>query len=151
MRYLKEFFRIIHELRTLFLLLSTQLISGVFTIIKDPPHYVYPDDDPYTQPFFYLVNVEVTPNTYLYFFFQRLGWILIGSYIVYTGQRFLTALWVFLVIQAADLIDYVLSYNWVWMYIGEAPISWNVLKCVVFMLAIANEFLTLSSKRLQIE
>lgn len=140
---------ILKNVRWLFLLLMTQLVSAVFTVIKEPSPYVYPDSDPDTHPYFLFSNIEVSDNSYWYFFFEHLIVIMFAWYILCNSSQFRTALLIFLMIQVVDLGDYLLAYGQIWFYVSHYPISWNVLKAVFFTLAIVNEVLMETERHLQ--
>jgi hypothetical protein len=132
---------VLYRIRWLFLLLATQLISAVFTLVKEPSPYTYPDNDPDTHPYFLLSDIEISDNTYWYFIFEHIIPIMVAWYILANATEFRTALKVFLLIHVVDLVDYLLAYGQIWFYVGEAPISWNILKVSFFSLAIINEVL----------
>lgn len=148
---MKLILHILGRIKGLLLLHATLLLSAVFTVFRLPRTETFPDDDPDTSPFFLWSDYEVTDNTYWYFGMEHLILVLFASYILYNGRDFITALQVFLFIQFIDLLDYVLVYGEIWFYASTFPVSWNVLKAVIFTLAIAAEVLTILERRLQNE
>lgn len=136
------------RIKGLLLLLATQLLSAVFTIIKEPRIATFPDEYPETHAYFLFSDYELTRSTYWYFMFEHLIVIIYAAYILITGVEFRTALRIFLLIQIIDLLDYLLAYGEIWFYASTFPISWNVLKAVFFSLAIANEVIQMTEKRI---
>lgn len=54
---------------------------------------------------------------------------------------------IFAIVNGLALLDYLTSYQKTWFYVGAAPISWNILKLVIFTLAIINEVILLVEAR----
>lgn len=169
-------FYIFKRLRGLFLLQFTLLMSAGFTIWRTGAFsYSYPDNNPDTYPFFcndeYLWakwcfnNVELLPGSYVYFLFEEIILFVLCLYILRKAIKandFVIAHAIFLCIQAVDIIDYLISYQKTWMYlgpftltlfdeeviIGPYPLSWNVMKAVIFSIVIVNEALTLLEEKM---
>lgn len=118
---------------------------------------MFPDDNPDTIPFFCntyipwaqwcLSDVELYPDMFIYFLFIHLSLLLLSVYIFLTGQEFKTALLIFCLVHVIDVIDYLVMYGQIWFYYRTYPISWNMVRNVVFLLAIFNEALNLISER----
>lgn len=134
------------RIKGLFLLLATQLLSAVFTLIREPRLAKFPDNDVDTHPYFLFSDYELTKGTYWYFMMEHIIVILYAAYILITGTEFRTALKIFLLIQIIDLLDYVLGYGEIWFYASTFPVSWNILKAVVFMIAIINEVILIKER-----
>lgn len=147
------------KLRSLFLLWTSLVLSAVFILIKDPTviERMFPDKDPNSIAFFCnnflpwaqwcLCDVELYPDTYLYFLFVHLGFLLLAVFIFFNGQEFKNALLIFVLIHTVDVVDYLVMYGQTWFYYSSYPISWNMLRVVVFSLSIFNESLNLISER----
>lgn len=149
--------RILNEVKGLFLLLLCLLSSAIFTLIRKPSNYKYPDDDPHTHPYFCddsffgqwcLSKVELTHDTYVYFIQEEGILFLMGMYILFNVKKFFTAHLIFVLLQVVDVLDLLTSYQKTWFYISTAPISWNILKVAFFTLAIINEIIILVERRL---
>lgn len=169
-------FYILKKLRGLFFLQLTLLMSAGFTLWRvGASSYTYPDDDPLTYPFFCndyyfwaqwcFNDVELHPGTFVYFIFEELILLVFCVYILRKAIKandFIMAHAVFLILQVVDLIDFLLAYQKTWMYlgpftitlfddsvvIGPYPLSWNILKAIIFSLVIINEALTLLEEKL---
>lgn len=127
-------------------MLATQLVSAVFTLIKEPRLATFPDEYIETQPYFLFSDYELTKATYWHYL---MGYVIVVMYAVYmlvTSVEFKKALAVFLLLQIIALFDYVLHYSEIWFYVLTLPISWNILKTVFFMLAIINEVILLKER-----
>lgn len=84
-------------------------------------------------------DLTFTFQTYVYYIFEHLIKIIL-SYIVYAESvKYRYALWVFLLLQIGDLVDYLLTYNSVWAQLGSVPVSFNTLAPVIFGLAILRD------------
>lgn len=138
------------------------LSSSLFLLFKDQnAHvYTYPDDDPLTHPYFCndsffgqwcLSDVELTRNTYVYFAIQEGIMFVVSLYIFFSIKKFPMAHLIFAIVNGLALLDYLTSYQKTWFYVGSAPISWNILKVVIFTLAIINEVFLLVEQRLMEE
>lgn len=168
-------FFILKKLRGLFFLQLTLLMSAGFTLWRTGvSSYKYPDDDPNTYPYFCnddipwarwcFNDVELLPGSYYYFIFEELILLFLCIYIfrkAWKEKNFVFAHGVFTGLQFVDLIDYLLSYQKTWMNlgpfylelfgeeisVGPYPMSWNILKVVIFTLTIINEAFLLIEKR----
>lgn len=113
----------------LYLLFSTLVISVV--------HLMVPDTDPID--FFPYSEMKTTLEWYVFYFCEHVILIVFALFIYMESDRYKTALCVFLLIQIADLIDFCLTYGFVWFRIGDYPIGFNLIKVVIFMGAIGYE------------
>lgn len=134
------------KIKWLLLLLATQLVSAVFTLIKERRLATFPDEYIETRPYFLFSDYELTKATYWHYLMQYVVAVMFAVYILNTNTEFKTALRVFLLIQVIALLDYVLNYSEIWFYASNFPMSWNVLKTVCFMLAIINEVLLIKER-----
>lgn len=114
----------------LFLLFSTLVISVIYLTVPD------------TEPidFFPYSEMKTTLEWYVFYFCEHLILIVFALFIYQESDKYRTALLVFLLIQIADLIDFCLTYGFVWFTISGYPIGFNLIKIVIFMLAIAYEY-----------
>lgn len=140
---------VLDRIKTLLLLLSTLLISALFTVFREPRLALFPDNDPFTHPYFLFSNYELTKATYWYFFFWRVVIIIYALYILITATEFKNALKVFLIIHVISLLDYWLIYGEAWFNTMYFPVTWSVLQVAVFCAAIAVEVVNLTEERLQ--
>lgn len=173
---IKMFLYIFKRLRGLFFLQFTLLMSAGYTIWRTGAvTYKYPDDNPDTFPFFCnkilpwatscFNDVELLPATYVYFIFEELILLALCGYIfrkAWKEKDFVFAHGVFMGIQFIDVFDYLIAYQKTWAHlgpftftffkeeiiIGPYPLSWNVMKAVIFSIVIINEALTLLEGKL---
>lgn len=147
----RKIFETIKEVKGLFLLLLTLLLSAGFQLTREdgamPP--VYPDDNPFTHTYFLFSKVELYRDTYWYFLLEHAIQLIMAIYLLSLTSRFKTAFFIFMLIHLFDTIDYLLAYGEAWFEFGTYPIGWNVLKVVALMLAIANEVFLISDRKLQ--
>lgn len=149
--------RIFNEIKGLILLQLTLVLSAAFSLFKNGKgKYLFPDNNPDTFPYFCnegiglfcLSNVELYPDTYWYFLFEHLILVLIAFYIFTESEKTRTALFIFLIIHVIDTGDYLLAYGQTWFMVGVYPIDWNVLKAIIFTIAIINEVLLIKEREL---
>ena len=149
--------RIFNEIKGLFLLQLTLLLSAAFSLFKNGKgKYLFPDDNPDTYPYFCndgigflcMSNVELYPDTYWYFLFEHLILVLVAYYIWSEFEKTQTALFIFLIIHVIDTGDYLLAYGQTWFMVGVYPIDWNVLKAIIFTIAIINEVFLIKEREL---
>jgi hypothetical protein len=141
--------KMLKEVAGLFLLLLTLLVSVLFQLTReiDAAAFRYPDNDPKSKAYFPFSEVELYRDTfYHYLMIYSIAFIL-SLYIWINATKHHTALLIFTLIHFVALIDYRLNYNETWFEIGVYPISWNILKVVIFTLAIINECLLMVEKR----
>lgn len=148
--------KVFNQIKWLFVLQATLLLSAAYTIIKTPSGYTYPDDDPNTYPYFCngelpwamfcISDVEVTKNVYIYFLFEHLILVMFAFYMWAEAVRNRVALFIFFWIHVIDTIDYLVAYGQTWFYVAYYPINWNVLKAAVFAIAIINEVLLIKER-----
>lgn len=142
---------ILVEIRGLLILLSVELFSAIFLLSKTGDwQTVYPYFCNNWMPLC-LSRVELTRDTHVYFIFEHLRFIMLSLYIYYEPKKFPKALLTFVAIQVIDLFDYLIGYSQTWVYIGTCPISWNILKVVIFMVAIFNEVSRIIERKLNID
>lgn len=115
----------------LLLLLSTLLLSVVFMLS--------PETKPYD--FFPLADTEVTLEFYIYYLCEHLILVVFAFFIYMESDKYKFSLLVFLLIQVADIVDFCLTYGSAWFEMLGHPITFNVIKILVFILAIEYEFL----------
>jgi hypothetical protein len=146
---IKFILQLLNEVKGLLLLLLTLLMSALFLVMKngnqDPYPYFCNDDLPWARWCF--SEVKLSRDTFWYFLFEETILLIIALYIYTEVKKHRAALAVFVFIQVIDILDYLISYQKTWMYIGPYPLSWNILKVVVFSLAIMNEVFLLLEKK----
>lgn len=114
----------------LLLLYLTLVVGLVFLLMPSTssPHDYFP---------FY--DIELYPKTYVYFILEKSILILLASIIANEATEHRQAIWIFVFLLVADLIDYVFTYNTVWFYQGIFPVSMNTVKVVIFGIVLLNE------------
>lgn len=154
--YLRPGFELLVRLRGLFILMACLVLSAAFTLFKDQQEVYYPYFCNQYIPFC-LTKIELTRDTYAYFLIEHIYNLLLALYIYLDPPRFKRALLIFVAIHFVDTFDYVLAYGQTWFNIGPYfidgekigpyPVNWNVLKTVVFAIAIIDEGLTLIEEK----
>lgn len=107
-----------------YLLLLLTLFFGV-TFLVIPDNFT-----PYS--FFPFSAQKLTFQTYLYFGFEHLTLIALAYIIAREETKFKHIAWAYLIVQSAHLIDYLLTYNSIWFFIGSFPVSINTVGFGVF-------------------
>ncbi len=83
---------------------------------------------------------QIRAVDYVYFLLEHVVKIIL-SYIIYAeATKYRFALFVFLLIQAGDLLDYMLNYNMVWYQFHIVPISMNTVGIGIFAMACFKEY-----------
>lgn len=110
----------------LLLLLTTLALGIAFLFI------------PVTEPraLFPFSTVQLSMDTWFYFLFEKVIVLILAIVILNDTTVHRGALWIFVIIQCVEIIDYLLFYGEPWS--KNIP-SWNILKVVIFGLAIAVE------------
>lgn len=107
----------------LMLLFITVLFSTLFLIIPDTTEAI--DYFPFSEMKLYF-------KTYLYYAFEKLIVIALAYIIASEETKYKQEVQIFFWLMVADLIDYLLTYSWVWFRVGAFPVSMNVAKAFVF-------------------
>ena len=76
----------------------------------------------------------------VYYSGEHIKDILIGFILFKMSRQYRTVFWFYVVLQIADLADFVLTGNKVWLNLSGVPISMNTVGITLFCLAILNEF-----------
>lgn len=105
-------------------------MSMVFLILPDG---LSPRD------YFIFSEMKLYPATYIYFLLEKITVIILAYIIANESTEYRTAIWVFFWLLCADAVDFALSYNTVWVNLDGFPVSMNILKVVVFIVAILRE------------
>jgi hypothetical protein len=116
-------------IRLLFMF-SVMLLGIVFLVVPDAP----------PQDFFPFADMKVTPEWYVYYLIESLIIIIFAGYLVVESKDFKTVAVVFLILQTIELIDFVLTYNMAWFEYRGYPITYNVIKVLVFILVLIYEY-----------
>lgn len=116
-------------MRRLALLFSTLIISVIYLLVPD------------TEPidFFPFSDMKTTLEWYVFYLCEHLILIVFALFIYMESDKYKIALFVFLLIQIADTIDFCLTYGFVWFHLDKYPVGFNLIKIVIFMIAIAYE------------
>lgn len=77
---------------------------------------------------------------WFYFVCEHLVMIILAYVILAESVKHRTALEIFLRIQVVDLIDYLITFNTGWFLLGNFIVTFNVVACLIFMLAIIYEY-----------
>jgi hypothetical protein len=98
---------------------------------------------PYSEElhdYFPLSDQLLTLQTHTWFICNRLIFVVFAWIILQESSIYRNALWVFFGIQVLKLVDYLVCYNEVWVYVWpNVPFSSNTLSILVFSLFIAYE------------
>jgi hypothetical protein len=113
----------------LLFIFSVMVLGVVFLIVPDAPPY----------DFFLLVDKKVTPEWYVYYLIESLIIIIFALYMRLESSEHKLYTTLFLALQIIELIDFILTYNMVWFYYKELPITFNVIKVLVFGSLLAYE------------
>lgn len=106
-----------------FLLLLTLFFGVTFLLIPDSLT---------AYSFFPFSSQKLTFQTYLYFGFEHLTLMALAFIIAREETKYKYIAWAYLAIQSAHLIDYLLTYNSIWFYVGSFPVSVNTVGFGVF-------------------
>ena len=107
----------------LVLLYLTFVVGLIFLLIPQATH---------TEDYFPFYDIQMYRSTYIYFIIEKGILILLASIIANEATEYKNALWIFVGLLFADLIDYFLTYNTIWFRIQNFPISMNTVKATVF-------------------
>lgn len=78
----------------------------------------------------------LTVDTYMYFLFEHLTVLILSVVMLSMATEYRYAFKVFLAIQIIDTVDYCLTYGEPW---GFLPVSWNVIKVLLFSSIVGYE------------
>lgn len=84
---------------------------------------------------FLFSDMTLALSTWVYFLFEHLILVLLAVIIVELEPRYRIAAIAYLTIQVIDTLDYILTYGEPWF----AFISWNMIKLLIFIIAITYE------------
>ena len=110
---------------------SVMILGVVFLIV--------PNGEPYD--FFPYAQMKVTGEWYVYYILQHLIFIFFALFLVMETDDYPKSTFVFFLLQIGELIDFLLTYNTTWFEVRGWPVTFNVLKVFVFLLAVSYEFL----------
>lgn len=113
------------------LLLYSTLLVGLFFLVAPEPINTY--------DFFPLSDMKLYPSTYIYFICERLVLVILAGVIANESTEYRHAIWIFLFLMCADVVDFLLCYNSVWFYIRNFPVSMNTTKAILFGGVIIHE------------
>lgn len=77
---------------------------------------------------------------WFYFVCEHLVMIILAYVILAESMKHRAALKMFLFIQVADFIDYLITFNTGWFMVGNFIVSFNVVACIIFACAIIYEY-----------
>jgi hypothetical protein len=78
---------------------------------------------------FLFSEMKLTPELWMYYFFEHLIVLILAIVILIGSKEYRTTLWLFVVIEIIDTVDYCLTYGEPWM---NTKITWNTVKVFVF-------------------
>lgn len=76
-------------------------------------------------------DTECTRQEYFYYLSEHLSFLCLFYFIYRWHCQYIKELEIILLILVVDFIDYLLTYNSVWVYLGKIPISWNTLQILL--------------------
>jgi len=95
---------------------------------------------------FFIIDAKINPSSYAYYTNETLERIFLALFIrhlmsvidnIKCFKEYATA---FIILESIDLIDFWMTGNTLWFLYHEVPITFNVIKVAIFMIAIiANE------------
>lgn len=113
----------------LYLLFSTILVSLVFLLVPDNEVTVG----------FPFSSMVVSVEYYIYSMFEKFVLIILAYIIANESTEHNQAIWIFFWLMVADTVDYILTYNGIWLPIDKFPVSMNIIKATVFGIVILLE------------
>lgn len=120
----------------LFLLYSTLLLSCAFLAV--------PESQPYD--FFPFSDSKVTAEWYVFYLCEHLILIVFAFFIFMESDQYKFALGLFLLIQVMDTADFMLTYSDPWFYLNDTPITFNIVKVLIFTCVLAYESIRLVNR-----
>lgn len=91
--------------------------------------------NPSGQVGFMFSDTILSADTWVYFLFEHIILVLLAIVIVELEPRYKLSAITYLFIQLADTLDYILTYGEPWF----SFISWNMIKILIFIMAITYE------------
>lgn len=116
-----------------FFILFILLMGVVFTIIPDA------GADAPKYDFFMLVPKKVSVIVLIYHLMEHVAWIMVSYAMMMEIPKHRPFLNAFFIVQIGDVIDYFLTYNTEWFFIGMIPISYNTVSFLFIALVYFNE------------
>lgn len=137
------------EVRGTFPLLFILLLSAAFELVREPNAVppTWPDNDPFTYNYFPFSKVELYRDTHLFYAIQHFTFFTFAVYIWWNTRQCHTAKFIFVILSIISVWDYFLFHGEAWFRFEQYDISWDILKVVVFSLAIINEVQTVISRK----
>jgi hypothetical protein len=121
----------------LLLLLTAMLFEEMFRFF---PNYTEADICDYKNPEngwgFLFSDMIVSPEYYVYIFSGYIGKIIVAGVLFYSWADYRVAMWCFLILNIADMIDFCLTFSTPWF--GPFP-TFNHLKIGFFGLSMLYE------------
>lgn len=94
-----------------------------------------------THDYFLFSDQQLTFPMHVWFICEKLILVIFAYIIATESTAYKSTLNLFFYLQIFRLVDYLLCYNEVWLWIGPVPVSANVLSVLVFGLMVANEYI----------
>lgn len=88
---------------------------------------------------FYLTDAQWNPSSYVYFTGESLAYIALALIIRNLTPYKHIAL-AFIIVESIDLIDFYVTKNGAWFVFYGWPITYNIIKLVIFVLFLTYEF-----------
>lgn len=102
----------------LWLIFATLSFSLLFMFFK-----------PYGEWGFLFSEMKLTPELWMYYFFEHLVVLILSIVILIGSKKYRISLWLFVIIELIDTVDYCLTYGEPWM---NTTITWNTAKVAIF-------------------
>lgn len=112
-------------MKSLILILITLLFSVLFLFYN-----------PHGEMGFLFSDMVLTPELWFYYLFEHLTVLILSIVMLSMATEYRYAFKVFVGIQVIDTVDYCLTYGEPW---GFLPVSWNVIKVLLFSSIVGYE------------
>jgi hypothetical protein len=95
---------------------------------------------------FYLRDEQWNPSSYVYFAGESLAYIALASFAMHLVSKIPTLspyrhfVLIFIVLESIDLVDFFFSKSGLWFEYRGYPITYNIVKVLIFILVIIYEY-----------
>lgn len=76
---------------------------------------------------------------WVYHLAAHIQWILIAVLTLITFTNFKIFMWAFLVTSVIDAVDFTFTFNTVWWYSGNSPVTMNIVQALILTFALMAE------------
>lgn len=91
-----------------------------------------PDTDKPVMTFPFGAKYELSLRTYVFHITERIGLMILFYFLGQTFSNYGWALNILFWLELIGIIDYTLTYNWTWFYIGKLSIEFALIKVLAF-------------------